>query len=90
LEAWNAYEEICQGDNETVDDFARRLAVLEEAVGAEDDKVNAGKLYAKLTTYLRMEIRHPLRLLLPSDKAPDDMATDMTAGVARTASKTVT
>jgi len=62
LEAWNAYEEICQGASETVDDFARRLAVLEEAVGAEDDKVNASKLYAKLTPYLRTEV---LRLGFP-------------------------
>jgi len=67
LEAWNAYEDIYQadkngGENETVDDFARRMAVLEEAVGAEDNETNAKKLYAKLTPYLRKEV---LRISFP-------------------------
>jgi hypothetical protein len=52
------YEETRQGVDETVDDFARRLDVLEEELGRTDDRHRADTLFAKLRPDVRRHLLH--------------------------------
>jgi hypothetical protein len=52
------YKETQQGVDETVDNFIRRLDVLEEELGCTDDRHRADTLFVKLRPDVRRHLLH--------------------------------